>query len=41
MNYFTETLLFIAHLSAIVTSYDTRVQQWVCESLTFLCFIPR
>jgi len=28
-------VLFAAPLSAIVTSYDTRLQQWICMLLMF------
>jgi len=36
-----KTMLFMAQLSAFVTSYHTRLQQWICESLMFLWFNHR
>jgi len=32
---FPKTVFFTAQVSAIVTSYDTRLQQWIGESLIF------
>jgi len=32
------TCAFYSILNALVTSYDTRLQQWICKPLMFLRF---